>query len=54
LHYILASCIEAIGKRSDALEQWKKYLAVAWGIPDQKKGIQEAQQHIKDLEKKLR
>jgi tetratricopeptide (TPR) repeat protein len=53
-HYYLASCIETIGKRSDALEQWKRYLAVAWGVPDQKKQIVEAQQHIKDLEKKLR
>jgi len=53
-HYYLASCIETIGKRSEALEQWKRYLAVAQGVPEQKEQILEAQQHIKGLEKKLR
>jgi len=52
-HYSLALDLEVTGKHGEALEQWKRYLAVAWGVPDQKKRIPEAQQHIKDLEKRL-
>jgi len=49
----LALGIEAAGKRGDALEQWRRYLAVAWGVPDQKGRIPKAQQHIEHLKKEL-
>jgi len=53
-HYKLALNLEATGEHNEALEHWKRYLAVAWGVPEQKERIPEAQKHIKDLEKKLR
>ena len=52
-HFHLALGIEAAGKRGDALEQWRRYLAVAWGVPEQKERISEAQQHINELKNKL-
>ena len=54
VHCYVASCLETIGRRSDALEHWKRYLALAGGVPGQKEQILEAQKHIRNLEKKLR
>ena len=52
-YYGQASVLKKLGKLKEALDLWKRYLQLAEEVPSQKDWIPKAQEHIKDLEKKI-